>query len=127
MNMHIVAFGATDIDNRLAQMGTRELDSLSFGAIQLDAQGTILAYNAAEGAITGRDPKAMLGRNFFKDVAPCTNQKGFRDKFDDGVKSGALNAAFEWTFDYNMKATKVQVHMKKAATGDKYWVFVKRL
>ena len=127
MNMHIVAFGATDIDNRLAQMSTRELDSLSFGAIQLDGAGNILAYNAAEGAITGRDPQAVIGQNFFKDVAPCTNQKGFRDKFDEGVRSGALNAAFEWTFDYNMKPTKVQVHMKKAAVGDKYWVFVKRL
>jgi photoactive yellow protein len=33
----------------------------------------------------------------------------------------------EYTFNYQMKPTKVKVHMKKALVGDSYWVFVKRL
>jgi hypothetical protein len=61
----------------------------------VDASGTILKYNATEGAITGRDPKAVLGRNFFRDVAPCT--------------------------------TKVKVHMKRALSGETFWIFVKRV
>lgn len=125
--MQTVSFASDTIENSLAAMSNAELDGLAFGAIQLDGSGQILAYNAAEGDITGRDPKSVIGQNFFTDVAPCTNAEGFRDRFDDGVKAGSLNTLFEWTFDYNMTPTKVQVHMKKAAAGDKYWVFVKRL
>jgi photoactive yellow protein len=45
----------------------------------------------------------------------------------DDIESGDLNTLFEYTFDYNMMPTKVKVHMKKALSGNSYWVFVKRL
>ncbi|MGX5915236.1 photoactive yellow protein [Aliidiomarina sp. Khilg15.8] len=125
--MEIVSFGSDDIENTLANMDDKKLDGLAFGAIQLDAQGRILQYNAAEGDITGRDPKAVIGKNFFRDVAPCTDSKEFRGRFEEGIKSGNLNTIFEYVFDYQMKPTKVKVHMKKALSGDSYWVFVKRL
>jgi photoactive yellow protein len=125
--MQTVAFGSKDIESSLASMNEKQLDDLAFGAVQLDPTGAILAYNVAEGSITGRDPKSVIGKNFFTEVAPCTNSKGFRDVFDNGVKAGRLNALLEWTFDNKMAATKVQVHMKKAAVGEKYWIFVKRL
>jgi photoactive yellow protein len=80
-----------------------------------------------EGAITGRDPKSVVGKNFFTEVAPCTDSKEFRGRFDIGVKTGDLNVMFEYVFDFNMKPTKVQVHMKKALIDEAYWVFVKRL
>jgi len=123
----VLEFGKADIDNVMATLSADDIDQLAFGAVQLDARGHILQYNAAEGAITGRNPKDVIGRNFFADVAPCTDTPGFRGAFDQGVASGALNTMFEYTFDYNMKPTKVKVHMKKALVGDTYWVFVKRL
>jgi photoactive yellow protein len=125
--VEIIKFGSSDIENKLATMSSKQLDSVAFGAIQLDSQGKVLMYNAAEGDITGRDPSAVLGKNFFRDVAPCTNSKAFKGRFDEGIKNGDLNTMFEYTFDYEMKPTKVKVHMKKAMVGDSYWVFVKRL
>lgn len=125
--MDIVRFGAQDIENILAGMTSEELDQLAFGAIQLDGEGNVLAYNAIEGEITGRDPQAVLGRNFFTEVAPCTNTDEFYGKFIAGVRTGSLNTLFEYVFDYQMKPTKVQVHMKRSLQGDTYWVFVKRL
>jgi photoactive yellow protein len=121
-----IEFGQENLENQLANMSDRDLDNLSFGAIQVDGNGTILQYNAAEGDITGRDPKEMVGKNFFKDVAPCTDSPEFKGKFDEGVQSGDLDAIFEYTFDYKMAPTKVKVQMKKAMTGDSYWIFVKR-
>jgi photoactive yellow protein len=121
-----VEFGQENLENTLANMSDRDLDNLNFGAIQVDANGTILQYNAAEGDITGRDPKEMVGKNFFRDVAPCTDSPEFKGKFDEGVQSGNLDAIFEYTFDYQMTPTKVKVQMKKALTGDSYWIFVKR-
>jgi len=125
--LDIVRFGAQDIENILAGMTSEELDQLAFGAIQLDGEGNVLAYNAIEGEITGRDPQAVLGRNFFTEVAPCTNTDEFYGKFIAGVRTGSLNTLFEYVFDYQMKPTKVQVHMKRSLQGDTYWVFVKRL
>jgi len=86
-----------------------------------------LRYNEAEGAITGRDPKAVIGKNFFQEVAPCTDGPEFRGRFRDGVASGDLNITFEYLFTFQMRPTKVSVRMKKSLTGDSYWVFVKRL
>jgi photoactive yellow protein len=108
-------------------MNPAEIDSLAFGAVQLDASGKILAYNAAEGDITGRDPKSVIGKNFFQDVAPCTATKEFQGVFTEGVKSGKLAAIFDYVFNYKMQPTQVRVHMKKALVGETYWIFVKRL
>jgi photoactive yellow protein len=126
-DLQLVEFGKSDIENVMAKMSGKDIDNLAFGAVQLDAQGRIIQYNAAEGQITGRDPKSTVGKNFFTEVAPCTNTPVFKGAFDAGVKAGNLNAVIEYTFDYNMKPTKVKVHMKKALVGDTYWVFVKRL
>ena len=122
-----IEFGQGDLDNVLAHMSSREIDDLAFGAIQLNAAGKILAYNATESTITGRRKDAVIGRNFFDDVAPCCNKPGFRGVFDAGVKAGNLNAIFDYTFDYQMNPTRVKIHMKKAVADDTYWVFVKRL
>ncbi len=125
--MQLIEFGKADIENAVSKLSGKDIDGLAFGAIQLDAAGRIIQYNAAEGAITGRDPKAVIGKGFFTEVAPCTNTPRFKGEFDKGVKAGNLNTMIEYTFDYNMKPTKVKVHMKKALVGDSYWVFVKRL
>lgn len=125
--MEIVRFGSDDIENVLARLDDAALDELAFGAIELDADGTVLRYNATESEITGRDPAEVIGRNFFNEVAPCTNTESFYGVFRDGVASGHLNSLFEYVFDYRMQPTKVQVHIKQGLRGDSYWVFVKRL
>lgn len=125
--MDIIKFGAADIENSLAEMSNEELDELAFGAIELDEYGNILLYNAAESEITGRNPEDVVGKNFFTEVAPCTNRPEFYGQFAEGVKKGALNVLFEYTFDYQMKPTKVKVHMKKSMHKDSFWIFVKRI
>jgi photoactive yellow protein len=107
-------------------MSERDIDKLAFGAVQLDRTGRVLAYNAAEGEICNRDPRAMIGKNFFTEVAPCTRSPQFYGRFAEGVRAGNLNSTFEYMFDYKMKPTKVKVHMAKSS-GDTYWVLIKRL
>ncbi len=128
--MHLdtrVEFGQHDMDNILARMSPEEIYRLPFGAIQLDASGKILSYNATEGRITGRLPADMIGRHFFDEIAPCCNTPTFRGAFDDGVKKGDLDTIFTYLFDYRMTPTKVKVHMRKAMATQTYWVFVKRI
>lgn len=126
-SMELIEFGKGDIENVISTLSPAQIDGLAFGAIELSAEGVIKQYNMTEGHITGRDPKSVIGKNFFLDVAPCTNRPTFRGKFDRGVRNGDLNTMFHYTFDYNMQPMRVKVHMKKALVGDSYWMFVKRL
>jgi photoactive yellow protein len=122
-----VEFGQDDMDNALAEMTPDQIDSLAFGAIQLDSAGTILSFNATESTLTGRSKQSMIGHNFFNEIAPCCDRPAFRGVFDEGVRNGNLNIIFDYVFDYRMNATRVKVHMKAALADDSYWVFVKRL
>jgi photoactive yellow protein len=127
MDVAFIEFGKADTDNALTQLTSDEIDNLAFGAIELDRNGRILQYNATESRITGRNPKEVIGRNFFSEIAPCCNRPEFRGVFEAGVASGALNTVIDYIFDYRMAPTRVKVHMKKALIGDNYWTFVKRL
>lgn len=126
MSLEVIDFGANDLENRLAKMSKADIDDLAFGAIQLDSTGTIIQYNETEGAITGRSPAQVIGKNFFKDVAPCTNTPKFKGAFDKVVAERG-SVMLEYTFDYQMTPTKVKVHMKPALVGGNFWIFVKRL
>ena len=123
----IVQFDQDDVANVLSRLDDKQIDGLAFGAIQLDRDGKILSYSQREASITGRDPKAVIGKNFFSDVAPCTRRPEFLGRFQEGVRTGKLSVVFDYVFDYKMNPTKVRVHMKNALVGDSYWVLVKRL
>ena len=122
-----VKFGKSDIENVISRMSKTQIDNLAFGAIQLDSDGRIMTFNLAEGAMTGVDAGTVIGKNFFRDVAPCTSTPAFEGVFREGVKNDNLNTIIEYTFDYQMTATKVKVHMKRAIHGGSFWIFVKRL
>ena len=125
--MEIKTLKADELDNVLARMDPKEIDGLAFGAIQLDGKGKILSYNTAEGQITGRNPKDTIGKNFFTEVAPCTNSPKFFGVFKAGVAAGNLNTMFEYIFDYKMTPTKVRVVLKKAISAPTFWVIVRRV
>jgi photoactive yellow protein len=102
-----------------------ELDHLPFGAIKLDKDGTILSYNLAEAALTGRDPRRVVGRNFFHDVAPCTNVREFAGRFRAGIALRELHAVFPYRFDFEMAPRDVTVTLFYSQTTDTAWVFVR--
>ena len=122
-----IRFDQSDIDNVLATLSTDEVDQLAFGAIQVDAAGTVLSFNMTESQLTNRDKRDVIGKNFFTDVAPCCNRPGFHGRFVDEVQGQGRSVLFEYVFDYKMNPTKVRVHMKRANTGDTYWFLVSRL
>lgn len=121
-----VRFDQADIDNVLSELDSKEIDDLAFGAIQVDSAGKVLAYSKREGQLTGRDPADVIGKNFFSEVAPCTDSPEFYGRFKKGVEDGELGVVFDYLFDYKMNPTRVRVHMKRAIHGDSYWILVSR-
>lgn len=107
-------------------MDADELDELPFGAIQLDPSGKVLSYNSTESEISGREPSEVLGKDFFEEVAPCTNVQQFAGKFRRGVEDGTLNAVFPYLFDFEMEPTRVWVRLFYSDRTNSAWVFVTR-
>ena len=107
------------------RMNETELDALPFGAIRLDRNGQVLSYNATEARLTGRDPKRVIGRNFFTEVAPCTNVQAFAGRFREGVAKGELHAIFPYRFDFQMAPRDVTVTLFYSKQTESAWVFVR--
>lgn len=110
---------------RIERLSPEELDRLPFGAIRLDAQGNILAYNRAESALSGRGKESVLGKSFFTEVAPCTNVKSFGGKFREGVAAKRLHTVFPFIFDHEMDPRNVWVTLFYSLETDTAWVFVR--
>lgn len=125
--MELIKFGQEDIANVLSTMSGKDIDNLAFGAVKVDYNGVILTYNSAEGEITGRKSQDVLGKNFFTEVAPCTNSPEFYGKFENGKHDAGFSTMFEYVFDYQMVPTKVRVHMKQGYEEKTIWIFIKRL
>jgi photoactive yellow protein len=119
-------FVPSDLLGRLNTLKTQDIDTLGFGAIKLDKQGKILAYNAYESKLTGVKPGDAIGRNFFTEVAPCTNVREFGGAFREGVAKGEMSRIFRYTFDYNMTPTKVTVTLHFDKKEGVAWVFVRK-
>lgn len=116
--------GRADIE-RIQGYTEPELDKLPFGAIRLDREGTILAFNQAEVDLSGRKKENVLGKNFFTEVAPCTNVQEFAGRFREGVQTGKLHTVFPYVFDYLMEPRQVWVTLFYSNETDTAWVFVR--
>ena len=116
--------GRNDIE-RIQSYTEGELDQLPFGAIRLDREGKILSFNQAEVDLSGRKKENVLGKNFFTDVAPCTNVQEFAGKFREGVQAGRLHTVFPYVFDYKMDPRNVWVTLFYSNETDTAWVFVR--
>jgi photoactive yellow protein len=113
-----------DLEN-IDRMTGQELDGLPFGAIRLDREGKILSYNMTESKLTGRDPKRVIGRNFFREVAPCTNVQEFAGRFREGIEKKEMHVIFPYRFDFQMAPRDVTVTLFYSKQTDTAWVFVR--
>ncbi|HYU32978.1 MAG TPA: PAS domain-containing protein [Thermoanaerobaculia bacterium] len=109
---------------RIQGLGETELDSLPFGAIRLDKDGNVLRYNQTEADLVGRRKESVIGKNFFTDVAPCTNVQEFAGRFREGVQKRSLHTVFPFIFDLATGALNVWVTLFYNDENDSSWVFI---
>jgi photoactive yellow protein len=109
---------------RLDSLSKEQLDQLPCGAIRVDAEGVILFYSRSQAEITNREPTAVIGRNFFSEVAPCTVVPEFYGRFRRGVLVGYLNATFEFVFDFEMAPVQVRITMRASSRPGEFWIIV---
>ena len=68
-------------------LSQEQLDALPIGVIELDGHGIVRRYNATEARAAGLDPRQVVGRHFFVEVAPCTSVREFRGRCEEMMQS----------------------------------------
>jgi photoactive yellow protein len=113
------------LGEKLRTASDEELDDAPFGIIKVDDEGTVEFFNQYEADLSGMDPDDVTGRNFFTQVAPCTNNRLFRGRFKKGVRRGDLDETFTYTYTYKMRPTLVDVHLFRDEKGNN-WITVQK-
>jgi photoactive yellow protein len=107
----------------LPALDQHQADALDFGVVKVDDDGNVLLYNKWESDMAGVPVPSAMGKNFFTQVAPCTNNRLFFGRFKDGVSAGELDTEFNYTFTYKMKPTNVVIRLLRDGSSTN-WVFV---
>lgn len=101
-----------------------ELDALPYGVIQLDSEGIIMRYNAYESGLSGLNKQKVLGKNFFKQVAPCTDVRQFYGRFRDGIAAGELHTTFRFHFAFPKRPCDVTITLFYNNRDRTVWLLV---
>jgi photoactive yellow protein len=134
--MERIQFEGADISGVMDRLPDAERNRLPFGVVKLDTEGKILEYNMAEAEISGVRQQDVIGKNFFLDVAVCTQRPEFYGKFREAMDSQkVLNLIFDYEFQNALysavhEPVKVRVHMFSSyELGGKkiVWLMVKRV
>ncbi len=104
-------------------LSSMELDALPYGMIQLDSRGVVLRYSSAEARLSGLDAGDTVGRDFFREVAPCTQVAEFYGRFQDGVRARQLDVVFNFRFEFR-PPKDVRIHLFYSKATRSVWVKV---
>jgi photoactive yellow protein len=114
-----------ELGEKLRHASEETLNSTDFGIIQVDEEGVVQFFNRYESELSGVAREEAEGRNFFKDVAPCTNNRLFFGRFKKGMRRGDLDEEFTYTYTYKMKPTLVNVHLYRDSAKNN-WILVQK-
>lgn len=112
----------------LSHLTVADIDALPFGFIGLAPDGTIRKYNRYEADLARTDPQRVLGLNFFKDVAPCTQVQEFEGRFREFARGASEpTLSFDFTFAFRHGSQKVRIGLVRSPLSDEVIVTVNRV
>ena len=101
----------------IPQLSEQELEALPFGLIELDPCGIVLSYNNAEESLSGLKAAEVIGKDFFRDIAPCTAVQEFQGRFVAFLADPSEIKGFKFTFRFPGRETKVKIALVPSGEG----------
>lgn len=111
--LHGICPACTALDEpveSLTHVSPTELDRLPFGVIRLNGDGVVQSYNRTESVEARRTPDDVIGRNFFTDVAPCTNVRAFAGRLE-AMRASGKPATERFGFVFRLPWTRCAVQL----------------
>lgn len=118
-------YNSRDLARQVEALDDAQIDALPFGAIRLDASGTVRYYSNAERQLSGSGDRERLGKPFFTEIAPCMDNAGFKGRIDGAIAAGTLDLEFTHVGDFDDRERELTVRIQSASDGG-YWIFMRR-
>lgn len=117
-----LAFGEPGLLDALEMTPLDVIDEIEFGLIAMDRSGEVVGYNAFESSRSGLLPERVVGRNFFADVGPCTNNYLVAQRFAD---CDDLDEQLDYVFTFRMAPTPVRLRLLARAGSLRQYLAVR--
>jgi photoactive yellow protein len=109
------------------ELPLERLDELPFGAIVIDAKGTIVEYNEYERRLAHMEREAVIGKNFFRDVAPCTGVQAFEGRLRTFLRTNdRVSETFDYFFPFRHGAVTVEITFLRLPQKGQILIVVER-
>jgi photoactive yellow protein len=118
-----LTFAQPGLFESLSEANSAVLDAVPFGVVGMNPDGTVCSYNIFESEIAGLKPATVIGRHFFSQVAPCTNNFMVAERFETAA---ALDDIIDYVFTLRMQPTKVRLRLLKKAGQSRMFLAVER-
>jgi photoactive yellow protein len=119
-----------DVDalERIGRMTREEVDALPYGLMLFDGEGTVHLYNRYESQLSRKQPEDVVGKSWFREVAPCTRVAAFEGRFRAfvGRADRAEIMRFAFRFHFLHGAQDVEVTFAHAPEDGRVFVIVAR-
>lgn len=107
--MRNVSFTEKQIVHLLDQATAFQLDDVDFGVVKLHADGIVASYNKYESELATFSKEKVIGKNFFTQVAPCTNNFLVAAKYTEFLEP--RDEFLDYVFTYKIQPTRVKLRL----------------
>ncbi|MEL6699059.1 MAG: photoactive yellow protein [Bacteroidota bacterium] len=122
--MAIISFDQKNIYPHLDAASAEELDKAEFGIVRLGSGGRIEYMNRYEATLAKLKQEDTMGKHFFTQVAPCTNNFLVAEKYK--AEAGSRDETMDYIFTYRVKPTKVKLRLLTNPQNQYQYLLVKR-
>jgi photoactive yellow protein len=123
MRADAVRFDAVDLARQIENLSQYQLDTLSFGVILLDRDGTIVFYSQTEARKSGYG-EIPIGKNLFE-ISPCMANNDFQGRIKRAMDEGAVDLEFGWAGDFADPTRDLRLRVISSSNNG-IWIFVER-
>ncbi len=123
MQSKSVRFDDENLAEQIERLSQHELDSLPFGVILLDREGTVMFYSQTEARRSGYG-RYPIGENLFE-ISPCMAQKDFRGRIQSAMDAGPVDLEFGWAGDFADPNRDLRLRVVSSSNNG-IWIFVDR-
>lgn len=114
-------FDAADLQQQLEQAGPESWDAAEFGIVAMDKNGDVTGYNTFEARMAGLSRESVVGRHFFTEIAPCTNNYLVASRYEE---EDQLDEIVDYVFTVRMKARPVKLRLLKTPESETMFMAV---